>query len=105
MATERLWQSRSSAAIASIQATNGRHKARVFAAALGWTVDDAGRLRDMLLAAARGEEAVVGEKDEYGQRYTLDLEIPMPFGAVLIRSLWIVRAGEDFPRLASCFVL
>jgi hypothetical protein len=39
--------------------TRGRHKARVFAAALGWTADDAGRLRDVLLAAAREKDAVV----------------------------------------------
>ncbi len=83
----------------------GRHKARVFAASLGWNADDAGRLRDVLLAAAREGDAVPGEKDAYGQRYTLDVEVPGPRGAVLIRSLWMVRGGEDFPRLTSCFVL
>lgn len=83
----------------------GRHKARVFATALGWTAGDAEQLRDLLLAAARREDAISGEKDEYGQRYTLDLKVPGPHGSVAIRSLWMVRSGEDFPRLASCFVL
>jgi hypothetical protein len=83
----------------------GRHKARVFASTLGWTANDAGRLRDVLLAAACEKDSAAGEKDEYGQRYTLDLVVPGPHGPVPIRSLWIVAAGEDFPRLASCFVL
>lgn len=83
----------------------GRHKARVFAVALGWSADDAGQLRDLLLLAARDKEAVESEKDEYGQRYVLDLEAPGLRGPVLIRSFWIVLAGENVPRLASCFVL
>ena len=46
----------------------GRHKARVFASALGLTVDDSQELRRALLAAALCEEALVAEEDEYGQR-------------------------------------
>lgn len=83
----------------------GRHKARVFAASLGWSANDAGRLRDILLVAARERDVVSGEADVYGQRYTLDVEVPGPRGTVLIRSLWMVRTEEDFPRLTSCFVL
>ena len=47
----------------------GRHKARVFASALGLTVDDSQELRRALLAAALSEEALVAEEDQYGQRY------------------------------------
>jgi hypothetical protein len=47
----------------------GRHKARVFAAALGVTVDEAEVLRDALLAAAKETEARAADSDEYGQRY------------------------------------
>jgi hypothetical protein len=46
----------------------GRHKASVFAVALGLTIEDAEELRDALLAAARDREAVVTGRDEYGQR-------------------------------------
>jgi hypothetical protein len=77
----------------------------VFAAALGWDADDAERLRDLLLNAARENDAERGEIDEYGQRYRLDLEIAGRHGLVVVRSLWITRTGEDFPRLATCFVL
>jgi hypothetical protein len=46
----------------------GRHKARVFAVALGLTLEDAEELRNALLGAARNHEAVVTGRDEYGQR-------------------------------------
>src|SRR5204862_5130674 len=75
----------------------GRHKARVFASALGLTAADAEELRDALLGAARTQDAVPTEADEYGQRYMLDFTMSRPI-PVVIRSSWIVRHGEDFPR-------
>ena len=46
----------------------GRHKARVFAAALGLTRNDADWLRDQLLAAARTSDCEPGRKTNHGQR-------------------------------------
>lgn len=83
----------------------GRHKARVFASALGLTVDDFRELRRALLAAALSEEALVAEEDEYGQRYMLDFEMSTEMGSAVVRSGWMVRSGEDFPRFTSCWVL
>ena len=83
----------------------GRHKARVFAATLGLSAEDAEELRDVLLAAARSEEASTGQQDQYGQRYLLDFLMGTAVGRARIRSSWIVRRGEDFPRLTSCYVL
>jgi hypothetical protein len=82
----------------------GKHKARVFAAALGLTADRADDLRSALLEAAVAAEAVAGDQDQYGQRYVVDFTMEGVSGSVLIRSTWIVRAGEEFPRLTSCFV-
>ena len=83
----------------------GRHKARVFASALGLTADDSQELRQelrqVLLAAALSEEALVAEEDQYGQRYMLDFEM----SSAVVRSGWMVRSGEDFPRFTSCWVL
>jgi hypothetical protein len=50
----------------------GQHKARVFAAALGMTADDAEALRDFLLQAVKTTDAQLGRRDAYGQRYTVD---------------------------------
>ncbi len=53
----------------------GRHKARVFGAALGLTQDDAEQLCQVLLASARNNEALTAERDTYGARYIVDLRM------------------------------
>lgn len=83
----------------------GRHKARVFASVLGIAEQDAELLRQALLDAARSSEATLAEADSYGRRYLLDFEMRGPGGRANVRSSWIVLAGEDFPRLTSCYVL
>ena len=83
----------------------GRHKARLFAAALGLTANHADQLRDRLLEAAQAEEAAATDQDEFGQRYVVDFTMKTAAGEANVRSSWIVRAGEDFPRLTSCYVL
>jgi hypothetical protein len=83
----------------------GRHKARVFASALGIYESDADLLRDALWDAASNREVMPDRTDIYGQRYILDFEIHGPAGSEVVRSFWMVRAGESFPRLTSCFVM
>lgn len=83
----------------------GRHKARVFASALRIFEKDAEWLREKLLYAASYCEATEAEKDEYGYRYVLDFECDRDIATVVIRSGWIIRRGEDFPRLTTCYVL
>jgi hypothetical protein len=83
----------------------GQHKARVFAAALVLTAEDAEFLRDALLSAAQSYDAVPTEEIEYGQLYVLDFLISRPVGQAIVCSGWIVCKDEDFPRLTSCYVL
>jgi hypothetical protein len=83
----------------------GRHKARVFAATLGLTAEHAEPLRDALLDAARREEATATEGDSYGQRYMIEFMMSGPRGEARVHSSWIVRRGEDFPRLTTCYVI
>jgi hypothetical protein len=87
------------------QHPRGRHKARVFASALGLTVADADVLRQALLGAALRGEASESDRDDYGQRYVIDLEMSGPSGRASVRSCWIIQHAEDFPRLTSCYVL
>jgi hypothetical protein len=82
----------------------GKHKARVFATALGFTVENAEDLRGALLTAAATVDAVPAVSDQFGDRYVLEFEITGPRGAGIIRSTWIVRRGTRTPRLTSCFV-
>lgn len=83
----------------------GRNKAIVFRRALGFTAEDAGTLHDLLRRAVLVHEAVVGRRDEFGQRYIVDFPVTTPVGTAMVRSAWIVRPEEDFPRLTTCFVL
>ncbi len=82
----------------------GRHKARVFAAALGFTVENAGELRTAILKAVPDGECIIGELDFYGQRYRVDCKIKTETGEAVVRTAWIVRRDENFPRMTTCFV-
>ncbi len=82
----------------------GKHKARVFATALSFTVENADDLRAALLTAAATVDAQPAASDRFGDRYMLEFEINGPRGAGILKSTWIVRHGESTPRLTSCFV-
>jgi len=80
----------------------GRHKARVFATALEITADDAEELRQTILSALLTEEAMPTERDEYGQRYVVDSIMTRQGRQARVRTSWIIRRGEDYPRLSVC---
>ncbi|MBM3512783.1 MAG: hypothetical protein FJX59_03605 [Alphaproteobacteria bacterium] len=84
----------------------GRHKARVFQSRLGFVANDAKRLRQFLLEAARRDDAdfVPLATDAYGDRYTLDAVISGPSGTGIVRSTWIVLTGQRVLRFVTCFV-
>lgn len=83
----------------------GKHKARVFLAALGMTATDAEALRFLLLQAVRTQDAVLGYKDAYGQRYIVDAQVNWRGKRAIIRSAWILEQDSNIPRLTSCYVL
>ncbi len=83
----------------------GKHKARVFKAALGFIRADAQRLREMVIEAARTEDAKPGKRIPHGQMYVLDFTALGLHGNVVIRTAWIVEVDTDFPRLVSCYVI
>lgn len=82
----------------------GKHKARVFATALGFTAENADELRVALLTAAATADAQPAGSDRFGDRYVIESEMKGPRGAAVVRSTWIVRRGESSPRLTSSFV-
>lgn len=83
----------------------GRHKARLFTSALGLTARDAEILQRALLNAAQASEAISTGKDDFGERYTVDFLLSGPAGEATVRSLWIVRRDEQYPRLVTCYVI
>ena len=83
----------------------GKHKARLFVAALGMTRNDAEDLRDALLEAVTRHDATLGRHDEYGQRYNVDFVLEWHGKQAMLRSGWIIEHGSDTPRLISCYPL
>lgn len=83
----------------------GKHKARVFQRTLGLTQEDAAWLQAQLYQAALHGDVRLGQRDRYGQRYQLDTRLETRAGSATLRSSWIVLAGEDRPRLSTCYVL
>jgi hypothetical protein len=83
----------------------GGHKARLFARLLGMTINDTAALQHVLLNVIRTEEATLGELDEYGQRYVIDFLLTWQERRATVRSAWIIRPDEDFPRLVTCYPL
>ena len=83
----------------------GRHKARVFAAALGIGQDDANWLCTAIQAAIQKASVIHTEPHPYGVRYTVDVALVRDNAQAMVRTGWMIRANEDFPRLVTCFVL
>jgi hypothetical protein len=83
----------------------GRHKARVFLSELALGQSDVDFLRAALLQAAREGDALPGEADVYGERYTIDFLVTHGGREAKVRSAWIILQGESAARLTSCFVL
>ena len=80
----------------------GKHKARVFASALGLSRNDAEWLRDQLWLAATISDCTLGRKTDYRQRYVIDVNVTCRRQAARLRSVWNVRPAENFPRLVTC---
>ena len=82
----------------------GRHKARVFQAALGIGPQDADWLKTAILAALQDAEVVNAEDTPYGQRYDVDVSLSRAGLTTWVRTGWILRKSENVPRLATCYV-
>ena len=83
----------------------GKHKARVFAAALDLTEDDADWLRQTLLDVVRQQDCQLGRKTPFGQRYIVDFPLARAGKRARVRSVWNIRPNENIPRLVTCYVL
>jgi hypothetical protein len=87
----------------------GKHKARVFREKLGLTRSDAEELREAILEAIMKNDAVEQTPTAYGRRFVVDFEASRSEGkgyimsTAMVRTAWIIRNDEDFPRLTTCF--
>lgn len=75
----------------------GKHKARVFEAALGISSDDAGWLREQLLSAVLEEEVFEGRPSPFGKKYIMDITISHSGRAASVRSTGSSKMERTFP--------
>ena len=85
--------------------STGKHKARLFRSILGMTAENASELREILLQVVQTQEAKLGRRDLFGQRYTLDFALEWHNKSATIRSGWIIEVNSQVPRLTSCYPL
>jgi hypothetical protein len=89
----------------STEHPRGRHKARVFREVLGLSAGDAEWLRDKLLDGIQNHPAEMQEADSFGSRWRADLPLTRQDKSVVVRTGWIIKTGEQYPRLITCWVL
>jgi hypothetical protein len=79
----------------------GRYKAAFFLR-LGYSRSRWTELRADLLEMARSVEAQLAEPTRYGQKYVTVGALGGSTGRTAkVTAVWIVRCGEDFPRLVT----
>ena len=73
-----------------------------FFQALGFNISNWETLRSALLDIARSVEANPGQKSEFGAKYEVRAIITGPAGRqAVIKTVWIVDAGDDQPRFIT----
>lgn len=83
---------------------SGKHKARVFAAALGLDATASQALHDWLVEIAQTGEAEAGRSDEHGQRFVIRAKFVYNGKEAQVRTAWIVRSSGAPPEFLTAFV-
>ena len=83
----------------------GKHKARVFQSVLNINLDNFNILKQAILEAALTQEAVFTNKIAYGELYNMDFALTNLGLTATVRTAWIIKNEEDFPRLTTCFII
>jgi hypothetical protein len=84
----------------------GRHKARVFASVLGIGLSNVAVLREAILnAAADSDKAEARGDNGFGEVFRLRFEMKTERASATVLTSWVVRRGEDFPRLTTCYIV
>lgn len=82
----------------------GKDKAIVFKSVLNFTENDTNFLIAAILAELYNNECIPGIQDEYGKRYSVEIKIRNLDKEAIIRTGWIIKNNENFPRFTTCFI-
>ncbi|MEA5476445.1 hypothetical protein VB774_02325 [Pseudanabaena galeata UHCC 0370] len=83
---------------------DGQHKARVFQSVLGLKQENEEELRNALKEALKNYNAAFERQNSYGKKYIIDFSMNRRDKQAIVRSVWIVRFEENFPRLVTCYI-
>ena len=83
----------------------GKHKARVFMSALDYSLENFQDLKENILKGILKNDAVLTEINQYGTLYVVNISVENPPKQAFVRTSWIIKTDEDFPRLTSCYVI
>jgi hypothetical protein len=83
--------------------SSGKHKARVFASALGITAENSEDLRELIVKAAIKGEVIQQDSTKFGQLYKVDWVVPDQ-ESIILRTLWEISSNQSDPRLVSAFI-
>lgn len=83
----------------------GKNKAYLFRKKLGITLDNVEILIEALQKAIMTEQVILHKQNDFGKYYDLKFFLKTDQGESWVLSAWIVRTGENFPRLVSCYPL
>jgi hypothetical protein len=79
---------------------DGGPKARLFAAVAGFSADRPEEF-ERALRQHLTREAQSGKASPFGQKYEITGPLEGPEGSVRVTSVWIIRYGEETPRLIT----
>jgi hypothetical protein len=83
----------------------GANKARVFESALGFTQANAKELSDQIGSQIALNPAIERDATEYGRVFSVDVPVVGPRGKGVVSTGWILKTGEETPRLTSLRVV
>ena len=88
----------------NLEHKEGKHKTRVFPASLGLTTENSEELKNALLQAIINYEAEFQKSTTNGDLYIILFPMTRNNKTKIIKSVWIIRTNEDFPRLVTCYI-
>lgn len=89
--------------VLNLQHSRGKNKAILFRSRLGIVLANKALLEAALLASAVDNEANIYKMDQYGTHYDVKFFMTTAVGSSWVLGCWIVRTGEDFPRLTNTY--
>ncbi len=82
----------------------GKYKARFFKSVLNISKEHALLLKKEIIKNLPSSEAILRGEDHFGIRFSVNIKIVIFEKEAMVCTAWIVKVGENFPRLTSCYI-